>query len=89
MNKKTILLEYKGEVIERLNMEFFKVKLIKNNLLITASVANSLRRSDKRWKRITQGDRVSVEFPPDDLKGRIVKLLEPNLANENPFKKGN
>ncbi|RHZ37163.1 hypothetical protein [endosymbiont GvMRE of Glomus versiforme] len=76
MNKKTIFLEEKGEIVKKYNVNSFQVKLIKNNLLITADVANRLKAKDRKWKTIMERDKVLVEIPlGGGSKGRIVGLL--------------
>jgi translation initiation factor IF-1 len=45
--------------------------------LITASIANRLRSTDRRWKKIIEGDKVRVAVSLGDLtKGRIIGILD-------------
>ena len=74
MNKKETFLEKEGQVVKRYNVNSFQVKL-DNEILIEAEVANQLKRKDRRWKVITEGDRVVVEIALGDLKGRIISIL--------------
>ena len=74
-NKKTIFLEEEGKIIKKYNINSFQVQLSKRNLLINAEIANRLKSKDRRWKGIMEGDRVLVEIPLGDLKGRIIGLL--------------
>ncbi|RHZ36324.1 translation initiation factor IF-1 [endosymbiont GvMRE of Glomus versiforme] len=75
MSKKTIFLEEEGKIVKKYNVNSFQVQLTKNNLLVTADIANRLKSKDKRWKKIMEGDKVLVEIPLGDLKGRIIGLL--------------
>ena len=64
------LLEFRGKVVESLPNAMFRVKLEKNNHIVTAHTAGKLR---KNRIRVLQGDNVTVEVTPYDLtKGRII-----------------
>ena len=64
------LLEFRGKVVELLPNAMFRVKLEKNNHIVTAHTAGKLR---KNRIRVLQGDNVTVEVTPYDLtKGRII-----------------
>jgi len=77
-NKKDLYLEYEGKVIQKLPEGYFKVEVMKGVVkLITASIANRLKRTNRRWKKIAEGDKVKVKIPLGDLtKGRIIELLD-------------
>ena len=63
-------LEFKGKVIDLLPNAMFRVKLEKNDHIVTAHTAGKLR---KNRIRVLQGDNVTVEVTPYDLtKGRII-----------------
>ena len=69
MGKQDIL-EFKGQVIDLLPNAMFRVKLEKNDHIITAHTSGKLR---KNRIRVLQGDNVTVEVTPYDLtKGRII-----------------
>ncbi len=74
-NKKTIFLEEEGKIVKKYNINSFQVQLSKRNLLVNAEIANRLKSKDRRWKGIMEGDKVLVEIPLGDLKGRIIGLL--------------
>jgi len=62
------LLEFQGEVVEKLPNAMFRVKL-ENEHEITARLAGKMR---KFRIRVMPGDKVAVEMTPYDLtKGRI------------------
>jgi translation initiation factor IF-1 len=49
MNKKDLFLEYEGKIIQKLPDNYFKIELLKGPVkLITASIANRLRSTDRR-----------------------------------------
>jgi translation initiation factor IF-1 len=77
-NKNDLYLEYEGKVIQKLPEGYFKIEVMKGAVkLITASIANSLKRTNRRWKKIAEGDKVKVKIPLGDLtKGRIIELLD-------------
>ena len=77
-NKKDLYLEYEGKVIQKLPEGYFKVEVMKGVVkLITASIANRLKSTNRRWKKIAEGDKVKVKIPLGDLtKGRIIELLD-------------
>ena len=78
MNKSDLYLEYEGKVVQKLPSGYFKVEVMKGAIkLITASVANRLKSTNRRWKKITEGDEVKVRIPLGDLtKGWIIELLD-------------
>jgi len=78
MNKNDLFLECEGKIVQKLPDGYFKIELFKGPAkLVTASIANRLKSTNRRWKRITEGDKVKIEIPLGDLtKGRIVKLLD-------------
>jgi translation initiation factor IF-1 len=48
-NKKDLYLEYEGKVIQKLPEGYFKVEVMKGVVkLITASIANRLKRTNRR-----------------------------------------
>ena len=64
------LLEFRGKVVELLPNAMFRVKLEKNNHIVTAHTAGKLR---KNRIRVLQGDNVTEEVTPYELtKGRII-----------------
>ena len=68
MSKQDVL-QFKGKVIEILKNAQFRV-LLENGHTITAHTAGKLR---KNRIRVLQGDNVTVEVSPYDLKkGRII-----------------
>ena len=77
-NKNDLYLEYEGKVIQKLPEGYFKVEVMKGVVkLITASIANRLKSTNRRWKKIAEGDKVKVKIPLGDLtKGRIIELLD-------------
>ena len=77
-NKNDLYLEYEGKVIQKLPKGYFKVEVMKGVVkLITASIANRLKATNRRWKKIAEGDKVKVKIPLGDLtKGRIIELLD-------------
>ena len=48
MSKKVIFLEEEGKVVKKYNINSFQVQLIKNNLLITADIANRLKSKNRK-----------------------------------------
>ena len=63
------LLQFNGQVIELMKNAMFRVKL-ENGHIVTAHTAGKLR---KNRIRVLQGDNVTVEVTPYDLKkGRII-----------------
>ena len=77
MNK-NFFLEYDGKVVQKTPNGYFKIELLEGPpQLIMASIANRLKSADRRWRKITEGDKVRVEIPLGDLtKGRIIKILD-------------
>ena len=64
------LIQMDGEVIETLPNTTFRVKLNKNQHILTAHISGRMR---KNYIRILTGDKVKVEITPYDLtKGRII-----------------
>jgi len=83
MNKKDLFLEYEGRVIQKLPDGYFKVEILNGPVkLVTASIANRLKSTNRRWKRIAEADEVKVEIPLGTIgsmtRGRIVELLIKN-----------
>jgi translation initiation factor IF-1 len=79
MNKSnSLFLECDGKVVQKLSDGYFKIEMSKGPTnLITASIANRLKSTNRKWKRITEGDKVRIEIPLGDFtKGRIVELLD-------------
>ena len=78
MNKNNLYLEYEGKVVQKLPAGYFNVEVMKGVVgSITASVANRLKSTNRRWKRIAEGDKVKVRIPFGDLtKGWIIELLD-------------
>jgi len=78
MNKNDLYLDYEGQVIQKLPDNFFKIEVLKGAVkIITANIANRLKSTDRRWKRIAEGDKVKVKIPLGDLtKGWIIEILD-------------
>jgi len=69
MSKKINLIPVKGEIIQNLSNDKFRVKL-ENGVYVIAHLAGKIR---KNRIRVSVGDKVTVELSPYDLsKGRII-----------------
>ena len=69
MSKKINLIPVKGEIIQNLSNDKFKVKL-ENGVYVIAHLAGKIR---KNRIRVSVGDKVTVELSPYDLtKGSII-----------------
>lgn len=68
---KSDLMQFDGQVVDRLPNAMFKVKLDENeNHVILATVSGKIRINNVN---ISEGDKVTVEMSPYDLsRGRIV-----------------
>ena len=79
MNKKDLFLECKGKVVQKLPDGYFKVEILKGSskLIIIASIANRLKRTNKGWSKTAEGDEIKVEVPlGGSARGRIIELLD-------------
>ena len=82
MNKE--FLEFEGKVIEILPSNYYKVKLLKGDFLVRASIENNLRDIQGKRIKIMERDKVKIKIPIEDLpnlpsnssKGRISALLK-------------
>lgn len=63
------MIEVEGVVVEALPNATFKVKLLENDVVITATISGKLRMN---YIRILPGDKVTLDMSPYDLtRGRI------------------
>lgn len=69
MSRKINLIPVKGEIMQNLSNDKFRVKL-ENGVYVIAHLAGKIR---KNRIRVSVGDKVTVELSPYDLsKGRII-----------------